>query len=203
LYAEGTVHLVVVDPGVGAVRRPLACQADGRFVVAPDNGILSRVLAACADWRAVDLSSAVAPDAVAAGRSSTFHGRDVFAPAAADLARGRPLDELGPPVIDPVRIEEPSPVREGGRARGVIVGVDRFGNLLTNLPGSWLERGRAAVEVRGRRLSAASTYGDVAPGELLALVNSDGRVEIAARDDSAAEHLGAGPGTEVLLLSPE
>jgi hypothetical protein len=199
LYPKGVVHLAVVDPGVGTPRRALACEADDRFLVAPDNGLLSRVLESASRWRLVELSGGVTPDSIRTGRSFTFHGRDVFAPAAAHLALGRALEELGGFLSDPFSIEEPSPSRETGSCRGVVVAVDRFGNLLTNLPGSWLVRGRGDAEVRGRRAHAATTYADVAPGDLVALVSSDGRVEIAVRDGSAAELLGAEPGTEVRL----
>lgn len=200
LYPEGTVHLVVADPGVGTARRALACEADGRFVVAADNGCVSRVLEEAARWRAVEVAHVLPPAGARSGRSATFHGRDVFAPAAAHLAAGGSLDGLGPPLEGPVRLEEPPPREEDDGGWGVVVAVDRFGNLLTNVPGEWLD-GASAVEVAGAEVPVARTYGDVARGALLALVSSDGRVEIAVRDGSAAERLGAvaAPGTGVRL----
>ena len=98
-----------------------------------------------------------------------------------------------------VLLREPRPIREGSTAAGAVVALDRFGNLLTNLPGEWLRFGPDALEIGGRRVPAASTYGDVPPGELVALVSSDGRVEVAVRDGSAAELLDAGVGTPVRL----
>ncbi len=185
LYPAGTVHLVVVDPGVGTARRAVAVEADGRLGVAPDNGVLTMVLEEAERWRAVALE--IPPVA-----STTFHGRDVFAPAAARLAAGAALDDLGEPVDDLVML----PGRGASPERGVVRTVDRFGNLVTDLPGSAWRRG-AEVEIAGRSVPCAGTYGDVAPGELLALVGSDRTVEIAVRDGSAAAALGVGVGTSV------
>jgi len=197
LYPEGTVHLVVVDPGVGSARRALACELDGRFLVAPDNGVASRALDQASSWRAVEILAASLPGGGSA--SATFHGRDVFAPAAAHLALGRPLARLGRPLQDPLRLAEPIPERELGVARGMVVLVDRFGNLLTNLPGAWLDDASRA-RIAERSVPVVRTYSDVEPGALAALVGSDGRVEIAARDASAAELTGLGRGAGVLLL---
>jgi hypothetical protein len=196
IYPAGTVHLVVVDPGVGTMRRAMACQVDGRYLVAPDNGLATRALEEAAHWKAVE----IARDEPPAGLpfSATFHGRDVFAPAAAVLARGGGLEQLGASLEHPVRLAEPRPEGEGAGGRGVVVAVDRFGNLLTNLPGSWLAAAGAA-EVGGREMPVARTYGDVPPGVLAALVSSDGRVEIAMRDGSAAELTGLGIGARVRL----
>jgi hypothetical protein len=201
LYPEGTVHLAVVDPGVGTERRGLALEAAGRWVVSPDNGIVTDVLASveadavASGWRAVALGTVEPP-----GRPSrTFHGRDVFAPAAAHLAAGGDLDALGPGLADPVRLPRVHPERDpGGGARGRVVGVDRFGNLATDLPGAWLA-GAGAVEVAGRTILVRGTYGEAAEGEALALVSSDGRVEIAVRNGSAAQALGVGAGAAVVL----
>lgn len=197
-YPRNTVHLVVVDPGVGTSRRALALEADGRFVVAPDNGVVSRVLFRARGWRAVSVEN---PRVVRPQASATFHGRDVFAPAAGHLARGLPLSLLGPPLTDPVRLEHPKPARSGDRWEGRVIYVDRFGNLVTNLPGEVLS-GVDEIEVEGRPVPVTRTYGDVEPGRLLALVNSDGRVEIAARDGSGADRAGVGPGARVRVPIP-
>lgn len=195
LYPEGSVHLVVVDPGVGTGRRALALECEGRLVVAPDNGVVSEVVRTGQAWRAVEIVHVRAPGAP----STTFHGRDVFAPAAAHLAAGGPLADLGPALEDPLLLERPEPERfASGGARGTALAVDRFGNVATNLPGDWLQ-GVRAVELSGRSLPVASTYGDVAPGEALVLVGSDGYVEIAVRDGSAADVLGLAPGSVVVL----
>ncbi len=126
-FPGGTVHLVVVDPGVGTERRALAVEAEGRFVVCPDNGVATSVLEEAADWRAVELVGVDPPEGAV---STTFHGRDLFAPAAARLATGTPLDELGPDVADPIRLDEPQAEMVDGGVRGQVVHVDRFGNLV-------------------------------------------------------------------------
>lgn len=195
LYPEGTVHLVVVDPGVGTRRLALALEADGRFVVAPDNGVISRVVAGAGAWRAVVVEEEGVPGV---HPSRTFHGRDVFAPAAGRLAAGRSLESLGEPLPGPVLLSLPEPVREGTEVRGEVLVVDRFGNLVTNIPGSWAPAG-AGVRVGSRRLSLLPSYGHASPGDLLALVNSDGRVEVAVRDGSAAALLGVGAGEPVRI----
>jgi S-adenosylmethionine hydrolase len=201
LYPEGTVHLAVVDPGVGTSRRALACEADGRFLVAPDNGVLSRVLDEATRWTAVEARHVELPADVRTGPSATFHARDVFAPAAAHLASGLELERLGPALSDPTRLAEPRPVREERGGRGVVVAVDRFGDLLTNLPGGWIALASSRIEVRGESVRLRRTYAEAAPGELIALVSSDGRIEIAVRHGSAAARLGARRGTVVRLTS--
>lgn len=195
-YPEGTVHLVVVDPGVGTERRALAATLQGRHVVAPDNGVVTLALEATRRPAIVEIRN---PSYVQPGGSATFHGRDVFAPAAAHLAAGVPLDELGPRVENPVTLPVPEPVASGEEAEGEVVYVDRFGNAFTNIPGGWVGEG-ARVRVRGRVLPLRRTYGEAAPGEPLAVVNSDGLVEVAVRDGSAAESLGAAVGDPVRVL---
>ncbi len=197
-YPGGTVHLVVVDPGVGTERRAIAVEADRRFLVAPDNGVLSHVFRDARSWRAVTLEAA---EYQANEVSSTFHGRDVFAPVAAHLARGVHLSRLGPPIPDPVILAEPTFHEDGEGVVGEVVSLDRFGNLITNLPAATLMEG-VEVEIAGRRVPAGATYGVVKPREAVALVNSDGRVEVAARDSSAAEVLGARVGTPVRVFRP-
>lgn len=204
LYPEGTVHLVVVDPGVGTQRRALAGLVNGRCFVAPDNGVLTRVLAAADDGRLVELdeSAVPPPSGRPGGTSATFHGRDLFAPAAALLARGEALEALGSPVSDPVLLPLSEPTRGSAGIRGAVVQVDRFGNLVTDVPGSWLE-GVSSPEVRveGRRAGPfCRTYGDVEPGSLLTLVGSLGLLEISVRDGSATDRLNAGRGSRVTVV---
>ncbi len=192
-YPAGTVHLVVVDPGVGTERRALAMEADGRFLVAPDNGVLSGVLSQASAWRCV---AARASEALPPPSSRTFHGRDLFAPMAAHLALGTPLETLGERVDDLRRLPEVRPRRAEGWLEGEVVEVDRFGNLATNLPESTV-RAVGVVEVAGRAVPFRGTYADVESGEVLALRDSDGRIEIAVRGGSAARRLGAGVGASV------
>jgi hypothetical protein len=187
-FPPGTVHLVVVDPGVGSERGALAVSSDDRALVGPDNGLLSPALLV-AGARAVWLP-------VPSGAAPTFHGRDVFAPAAAELARGRSLDDLGTPAVDPIvrRTPEPRRLPDGG-LQGEIIGVDRFGNAITNLVG--LRSG--VIEVNGVTLPLRRTYADAAPGGALALVGSSGLIEIAVRDGNAANALGLSRGQTLVF----
>jgi S-adenosylmethionine hydrolase len=133
--------------------------------------------------------------------STTFHGRDIFAPVAAYLARGTPLDELGPSVNDLITLPAPKPQQlSNGRLRAEVVDVDGFGNLITNLNAvKWrlMEHDRIRVVVGGLSIAVRHTYADVAPGEVLALVGSDGYVEVAMREGNAAMLLGLGVGSAV------
>ena len=187
-YPVGTVHVAVVDPGVGGTRAAIAVESEGRLLVGPDNGILSPAMlhqgARCV----------VLP--VPASASPTFHGRDVFAPAAAQLASGVPLDALGTLCADPIVLRTPEATRApDGATNGVVISIDRFGNLVTNL----MTRRAGVVEVGGSSIAIARTYGDVATGALTALIGSSGLVEIAVRDGSAATVLGVQRGTRVTL----
>jgi S-adenosyl-L-methionine hydrolase (adenosine-forming) len=184
-FPPGTVHLVVVDPEVGGARAAMAVASDGRYLVGPDNGVLSPALLV-PGARAVAL-------ATPAGASPTFHGRDVFAPAAAALARGIALEALGAPFAEPRIRRTPEPIREpDGGLRGEVIALDRFGNAVTNLVGV---RG-GIVSAGARRIPVRLTYVEVPVGELLALVGSSGLLEIAQRNGSAAA-LGVKRGTVV------
>ncbi len=194
VYPAGSVHVVVVDPGVGTRRRALAVEADGRFLVGPDNGVLSWALADAGARRAVEIRE---PVAGAPGDSATFHGRDVFAPAAAHLALGRPLEGLGPPADDLVRLPRPSHEPAAGVVRGVVIAVDRFGNLITNIPAASLPP-RVHVHVAEKDVGPLRrVYGDVEPGAVLALIGSLASLEVSVRDGSAAEMLGVQRGAAV------
>lgn len=196
LYPPGTVHVAVVDPGVGGSRRALAAEVDERYFVAPDNGVLTRVLDDAGAATVVEIRHA---GAMRATVSATFHGRDLFATAAAWLARGEPLDELGPAVADPVRLSLPQPTLGVETATGEVAHVDRFGNLITNIPSAWV-RGAVGVSLAGVEVGPLrTTYVDVAPGELVALVGSAGLLEIAVRDGRASDVLGAGVGAPVVV----
>ena len=197
-YPAGTVHVVVVDPGVGTARRGLACRSSERFLVGPDNGVLTPALLTGTNARCVRIDETV-DVTEAASIAPTFHGRDVFAPVAAALARGGDLDSIGTPMEDPKLLTQPLPTHSDGAVEGEVVGVDRFGNLATNLRGDWARPGDV-VEVAGRRLELERTYGDVDSGAVLAVVDSEGRIEIAVRDGSAQRALGLGEGAVVRLV---
>lgn len=186
-FPPGTVHLAVIDPGVGSVRPAIAVESDGRLLVGPDNGVLSpALLAGTAGVVRLEEPSGAAP---------TFHGRDVFAPAAARLALGATLASLGEPHRDPV-VRRTAETRRlpDGRVEGVVITVDRFGNCVTNIVGARVTR----VEVAGRALPMRRTYADVPPGDAVAIVGSSGLVEIAVRDGSAAALLGLRRGDRVV-----
>ena len=199
-FPPGTVHFAVVDPGVGTDRRAIAAGVGGQHVVCPDNGLLTLVArrAGVEEVRSIERSS-LRREPV----SATFHGRDLFAPVAAFLACGGALEELGPPVADPVELPLPRPRSEDGRLLGEVLHVDRFGNAITNLGRSDLDTIAAAgpvrVEAGGRRLWLARTYGDVAEGEALALIGSADLLEIAVRNGSAAATLGLDRGGKVVV----
>lgn len=196
LYPAGTTHIVVVDPGVGSERRAIASHVDGRFLVAPDNGVLTSTFTSASDVRIVEIEA----ERVMTGRvSPTFHGRDIFAPAAARLATGTPIDALGTVIDDPVLLELATPVREEGVVRGSVVHVDRFGNLITNVPAAWLDSDME-TEVAGRRVGLLQrTYADTEPGRPIALIGSADVLEIAVRDGSAAVALGLRAGASVVV----
>jgi S-adenosylmethionine hydrolase len=185
-FPPGTVHFAVVDPGVGTARRALAAAAGGHWFVAPDNGLLSFLPTP----RLVSI-------AIAADAAPTFHGRDVFAPAAAALASGTRLEDLGSPITDATHAPLPTPHHDGTAVMGEVLYVDRFGTLISNIPGPEVEPG-VRIRVAGTDVGALRrTFGDVERGTLVAFVGSGGTVEIAVRDGSAARLLGVGVGAEV------
>ena len=186
-FPRGTIHVVVVDPGVGSTRVALAVESDGRLLVGPDNGVLSPALL---NPGARTVALAIPPDA-----APTFHGRDVFAPAAAALARGRSIDSLGGPFGGAIVRRTPEPRRiESGHIAGEVILIDRFGNAVTNLVG----RRDMIVEVGGQEIPMVRTYADVAPGSPLALVGSNGLIEIAVREGNAANELTLARGDQIL-----
>ncbi|HTO70671.1 MAG TPA: SAM-dependent chlorinase/fluorinase [Myxococcota bacterium] len=200
LFPAGTVHLAVVDPGVGTARRELALRCGEQLFVGPDNGSFAAVAVA----RGVAAAHALANRALfRAEVSPVFHGRDIFAPVAAHLAAGGALADVGPALAPEslVGLDLPEVVESDGALRGEVIHIDRFGNLVTNLAAP-RDRAGATVELADRRLALARTYGDVQPGGLVALVGSSGRIEIAANGASAAAVLGARAGLVVILRAP-
>jgi len=196
-YPDGTVHCVVVDPGVGTERQSLVVEAGDQYLVGPDNGVLvptARVLAG-ENARFYD-----AP--YDEPESHTFHGRDVFAPQAARVAADG-IDAVAGERVEPVTLDSGVPkFDEEGEARAEVVYVDRFGNAVTNLRGiellSAIDYG-ATLRVDGRTLPFRRTYAAVSEGEPLALVGSHGNLEIAAREASGAESLELSAGDEVVV----
>jgi S-adenosylmethionine hydrolase len=198
-FPSGTVHVGVVDPGVGTARRGVAVASRGAILIGPDNGLFTPFLDA-PGWHAVELR---APEFRPPRVSPTFHGRDVFAPVAAHVAAGVPLARLGPPVRDLVRLPWPAPSLRDGSVEGEVVAVDRFGNLITSLAAGVVEAlgPGAVIRLGTRTLALVATYGELRPGEAGGLIGSSGRLEIAARESSAAARLGAGRGAAIVVSS--
>lgn len=202
-FPRGSLHLAVVDPGVGSSRRAVAVRSRrGDLLVGPDNGLL---LPAVEQLGGLDAAVELTEEVYwGPRRSRTFHGRDVFAPVVGHLAAGVPLEKVGRPVEQlqvPFRL--PPPTEEEGLVVGEVLHVDTYGNLITNLPGAQLPaRFRVRVGLTVVEGAPHPHYQAVAPGELLALVGSAGLLEISARDGNAASVLGAERGERV-HIEPE
>jgi S-adenosylmethionine hydrolase len=197
-FPVAAVHLAVVDPGVGTSRRGICVlDGEGRRLVGPDNGLLTPFLGDGSRVRAL-----TDPRRVPVPASATFHGRDLFAPVAAWLAAGGDPEALGPEVADPVRLELHAAVRRDGELLGRVLAVDPFGNLITSIRAADLAGPVSGAWVGDRPARWVRTFGEGAPGELLALLGSAGRVEIAVREGSAAGLLSAARGWPVRLRVP-
>ena len=203
LFPPHTVHLVVVDPGVGTERRPVALRSGDFFFVGPDNGLFTLLL----EGRSVD--GCVRLDNPKYWRSpepsNTFHGRDIFAPAAAHLAAGTPLEELGSPVTSLVPMHWALPISDDQGVQGWVVHVDRFGNCITNVSRKTLEERRDGRPVKcfvGNAILEGihPTFDSVAPGDPLMLYSSSDLLEIAVNAGNAAELLGIRKGASVNIL---
>jgi S-adenosylmethionine hydrolase len=201
-FPTGAVFLVVVDPGVGSARRPIAAEAGGFVFVAPDNGVLTAVFDEAPPSRVVTLAEDRFALRRPPGAGVTFDGRDRFAPAAAWLARGEALAAFGPAVAAPVRLEPVRMSADAAGVSGVVVRVDRFGNLITNIDRAAIERlaggGSVEVEADGRAIGdLVRAYADAPAGAVCALVSSTGHLEVAVHGGSAAAALGLGRGSAV------
>lgn len=219
-FPPGTVFLVVVDPGVGSIRRPLAARAGEYTFIGPDNGVLTYALAEYEDVRAVELSN---PEYRLDMPSHTFHGRDIFAPAAAHLANGVPLEDFGPPVDDYYRLPPLLLDINGSTISGEVIHIDHFGNLVTSIgeirrsssgslyliaPFSLSGKRQpvltlpASVSISLGKLKLArihKTYSEVPPGAALALVGSSGFLEISINGGSAAQAFSVSIGDPITL----
>jgi hypothetical protein len=213
-FLESTVHLIVVDPGVGTTRRAIASQTPWGWVVGPDNGVFSYVWASAPPSGIVSLNN---PRYHRGEISRTFHGRDIFAPAAAHLAAGVALENLGDAIDDPVRLPTPTFAVGSDRIQGEVIAVDHFGNVVTSIgqfnwvddrltldavfgdvDGLTLNTSRSRVFAGGRAIGPIrSTYGGVARGESLALIGSTGMLEVAVNQGHGATVLGLGVGDPV------
>ena len=200
-FPAGTVHVAIVDPGVGTEREILLVDYDGHAFMAPDNGLLGGLLDAASDARVYQLNLASLTGLGITNPSATFHGRDIFAPLAAEIAAGRvDVSDVGLLTSDwtPGWLDEPDVGR--GRITGVIVTVDTFGNLISNIDAGLLDGFTAPVaNIGGHTIPMLATYGRAKPGEFLALINSFGVVEVAKSEGSAADGLGLERGAPLVI----
>jgi len=197
-FPSGTIHLAVVDPGVGTTaRRPVMIETARRLFVGPDNGIFGSVVKGGRIRRVIELTNS---DYHRSEVSPTFHGRDIFAPVAAHLSRGCDPDLLGERVRGINRSGFALPRRSGDCVTGTVIHIDRFGNLITNIPSHSRPSGGVTITV-GRAVitQCVETYGEAQRGEIVALTESSGLMEIARRDGSAASELGLAIGAKVVV----
>lgn len=198
VFPAGTIHLAVVDPAVGTPRRLVAAKMANQWFLAPDNGLLSNVARLHPPQVIHEIDNA---ELRRHPVSNTFHGRDILAPAAAHLLLGRPPEQLGPQRHGLLLLTALEPRRDEGDILGEVVLRDSFGNLITNVPGTWLDdhpADRWDVEIVGHRVSGLSrTYAENDPGNLVALSGSQGYIEVSMVNGDASRYLDAGPGTTV------
>ncbi len=207
-FPNGTVHMVVVDPGVGTDRRPILASSDGYHFVAPDNGVLSMVYAR---EERIHVRHITSEHYFRVPVSNTFHGRDIFAPVAAYLAKMVDSHKFGDEIEDYVKFAAPRPKATGeGRMRGVVLKIDRFGNLITNIkptdvPALFAESATFKIVVGSREITdIRNAYAEGAPGEVFGILGSMGYLEIVANRAAAAQVTGAGKGgSEVSIFFGE
>lgn len=198
-FPRGTVHLAVVDPGVGTERSGIIIETGRYFFVGPDNGIFTIPLKEEEIIRIIKINYKLF------GRiSNTFHGRDVFGPVSAKLSKGIPSQKFGNEVtLDQLEfLKIPEPIIKKNKIIGTIIHIDNFGNLITNIPGSLLESKNFIVRVKGRKISGfCRAYGFASEGQLIALINSSGLLEIAINSGSAVKFLRCKTGDRVVVIN--
>jgi S-adenosylmethionine hydrolase len=202
-FPPGSVHVGVVDPGVGTQRRPIGARLGDQLFIAPDNGLLTPlILDAERDGKTVEFVHLDDPKYWLPKVSNTFHGRDIFAPTGAHLAAGVPLSELGTSISDPILLDLPRPERTNNGWLAHVTIIDTFGNLTTDLPAEALEGQRdVLVRIHGQEIDGIiDSYGHRAIGDLVAVVDSEYYIEIAVVNGSAAKRLGAQVGDVVEVI---
>ena len=204
-FPQGAIHVAIVDPGVGCGRRPLVLVTDKGLFVGPDNGIFSFVLSGPGLKAVYELT---AKDYFLPKPSATFHGRDIFAPAAAHLSKGVQPEQLGGKIDDPIILPSAMPEIRGDRLEGSIIHIDRFGNLITNVSREMLQgfvrESKMRAEVKGAAMTKLMpSYAAAQEGELFCIIGSSGRLEISLKNGSAAARLGASRGDSIVLKEVE
>jgi len=205
-FPENSVHVAVVDPGVGTQRRGLAARLGRQTFVGPDNGLCTLMVeAAHAADLPVEFYALEDPQYWLSNVTHIFHGRDIFAPVAAHIAAGVPLRAFGQPVVDPILLQLPVPSRTTNGWRGTIIHVDHFGNLTSNLTAGQLEgRSNFAIQILGSTIpNLTHTYGAAQSGSLICLLDDSDCLEIAVSQGNAEKRLKAGVGTEFDLVFQE
>ena len=205
-FPDGTIHMVVVDPGVGTARRPIILVGERHLFVAPDNGVLSLIYER---ERRISVRHVTAEHYFLQPRSNTFHGRDIFAPVAGYLAKGVGAERFGEEITDYVRFSfpRPKPVAEN-TLRGVVLKADRFGNLVTNIAPADIPKlfeatpptFKITIGTKGPVTRICANYAEGGPGEAFGILGSMGFLEIATNRGSAYQLLGAGKGSEVNVV---
>jgi S-adenosylmethionine hydrolase len=205
-FPDGTIHVVVVDPGVGTERRGIAARIGAQYFVGPDNGLVSLLLSRAeeqgqpASFVQLDRPQFWLPEV-----SNVFHGRDIFAPVAGHLAAGAPFDRLGTSIDDPIRIEIPQPLAIPHGWLGQVIHIDHFGNLGTNLNVNHLKNMKEVrLKIKGEQITGlVSTFGERPVGSLIALIDSSGSLAISVVNGSAAKALQASVGDKIEVFSQE
>jgi len=206
-FPHKTIHVAVVDPGVGSVRRPLLVATDYHYFVGPDNGVFSRIYRLAESLTVIHIT---AEHYFLPQRSSTFHGRDVFAPVAAWMSRGIDIERFGDPINDYVTLQEPALISSSNDVvEGEVVYIDRFGNLMTNIPGQKINisgnsqpNDRPKVAVKGREAPMKRYYSEAEDKELCSLVNSFGYLELFVNRGNASSDFDINVGEKVEVILP-
>ena len=207
-YPRNSIHVVVVDPGVGTKRRPMAARIGDWFYVGPDNGTITGLLerADIQGW-SCEFVELTQTKYWLSNISHVFHGRDIFSPVAAHLANGVGLHEVGIPITDPIRIDLPKPVKIEGGWRGAVIHIDHFGNITSNIRvenlGDALDtKEKIIVQISDHEIKGmVNTFGERSPGELIALMGSTGNLGISIVNGNAAAGLGVKVGDEIVVIA--
>ena len=205
-FPEGSVHIGVIDPGVGTNRRPIAARLGSHYFVFPDNGLISILLESAEKQdQPIEFVHLENPKYWLSEISNVFHGRDIFSPVGAHLAKGIQLTELGSPIDDPVRLEIPRPHSSPNGVHGEVISIDNFGNLASNIMQSDLDGlGAVSVHIAGFEIDGlVKTFGERAPGELIALYGTRADLLISIVNGNAAQYLKVNVGDSIEVVSKD
>lgn len=207
-FSPGTVHVIVIDPGVGTARRAIAARLGEHIYVAPDNGVLTLLFEQAEQGgEPIEIVDLDKPEYYLDEISTTFHGRDIFSPCGAHLATGVPLNEIGTPIRDALRIDIPQAAWEGNVLNGEVIRIDHFGNIGSNIRSEHLgelnnKKDKIIVEINEMKIEGmVSTFGERSPGEFVALISSEGYLEISIVNGDAARALNGKLGDVIRVIS--